>query len=253
MAFYMTLPCSSSQDAYPDNRIGKFVTQLARPLELTGMWEVGLSEIILPQVAINLEKDAVIEFFESESTMFSKDGEQVPSSFVIPKGRYATVHEITDVINEAAPQCKETHRACWNMSVKDGHTQLHIQEGRGTWLWLKSRELCLIFGMSTQKPYWNGSHSFRSGYKLQLIYVYCDVIEHAVVGNDLVPCLRTIPISTEDDEQNWIRFENPHYNTLLKNDFSTVEIELANDRGETVVFMDGLSLVKLHFRPKKSI
>ena len=249
----MTLPCSSSQDAYPDNRIGKFVTQLARPLELTGAWEVGLSEIILPQVAINLEKDAAIEFFETDSTKLSKTGEQLQSSFIIPKGRYATVHEITALINAAAPQCKKTQHSCWNISVKDGHTQLIIQEGAGTWLWFRSKELSLILGLSTRKPYWNGMHTFRSGYKLQLIYVYCDVIEHAVVGNDLVPCLRTIPISTEDDEQSWIRFENPHYNALLKNDFSTVEIELANDRGETVTFMDGLSLIKLHFRPKKGI
>jgi hypothetical protein len=249
MAFYMALPCTASRETYPDNRIGKYTTVLARPLELEGAWEVGLSEIILPQITTNLEKDASIEFYDRDSAKFSKDGEQLPSSFIIPAGRYATVHEITKMINAAAPQCKNSQKLCWNLSVKDGCTQLVVQDW--AWLWFKSEELCAILGMSSRKPYWVGNYDFRSGYKLQLVYVYCDIIEHTVVGDELVPCLRTIPISIENSEQTWIRFENPHYITLQKNDFSTIEIEFADDRGETVKFMNGLSLMKLHFRPRK--
>ena len=103
------------------------------------------------------------------------------------------------------------------MTVKDGRTHVTVQSG--AWLWFKSEELCKILGTSTRKMYYPGSYDFQLGYKLQLIYLYCDIIEHTVVGDELVPCLRTVPISTEDSEQTWIRFENPHYVTLLKKRF----------------------------------
>ena len=52
MSFYITLPCSASRSEYPDNRIGHYITNLARPVELNGSWEVALSEIILPPARI---------------------------------------------------------------------------------------------------------------------------------------------------------------------------------------------------------
>ena len=44
----MTLPCDSSRSVFPDNKVGKFTTMLAREVVLDGKYEVGLSELVMP-------------------------------------------------------------------------------------------------------------------------------------------------------------------------------------------------------------
>ena len=48
--FYVTLFSNASQDLYPDNTIGAFTVELARPIRLgqNGNWEVGLCEFSCP-------------------------------------------------------------------------------------------------------------------------------------------------------------------------------------------------------------
>jgi hypothetical protein len=85
MAFYMTLPCTASRETYPDNRIGKYTTTLARPLELEGAWEVGLSEIMLPQIGVYLENDAKVQYIDPNAEV--KDvASYVMPHVIIPKG-----------------------------------------------------------------------------------------------------------------------------------------------------------------------
>jgi len=86
---------------------------------------------------------------------------------------------------------------------------------------------------------------------MYIIYIYCDVVEFGVVGDDLLPCLRTLPIIPADEKPIILRFENPHYVPVGKRVFSTIQIEIANDNGQEISFQKGIALVKLHFRPKK--
>ena len=44
----MTLPCNASKEVFPDNRIGKYTTVLAREVVLGSEYEVGLSECVIP-------------------------------------------------------------------------------------------------------------------------------------------------------------------------------------------------------------
>ena len=44
----MTLPCDSCRSVFPDNKVGKFTTMLAREVVLDGKYEVGLSELVIP-------------------------------------------------------------------------------------------------------------------------------------------------------------------------------------------------------------
>ena len=48
--FYVTLLSNASQDLYPDNTIGAFTVELARPIHLgpNANWEVGLCEFTFP-------------------------------------------------------------------------------------------------------------------------------------------------------------------------------------------------------------
>jgi len=50
--FYVTQLSNASQDLYPDNTIGAFTVELARPIHLgpKSNWEVGLCEFTCPDV-----------------------------------------------------------------------------------------------------------------------------------------------------------------------------------------------------------
>jgi hypothetical protein len=244
MAFYMTLPCSASKDAYPDNRIGRYTTRLARPLDLTGAWEVGLSEIILPQVRVIISEEATYVLSKLDNV-----GKPVIYTQTLRKGEYDGVHDIAHIINFNSPPCARTHSPCLNIMFKDGWAVMHVAEG--SQIHFESLELCKILGVEPHKSYHAGRHEFRVGSAMSVVYVYCSIAEHIAVGDALVPCLRTVPVFSHSGEQIVERYENPHYVPLLKNESSTIEIELTDDEGNEIKFGKGLSLVKLHLRPRK--
>ena len=54
--FYMTLFSDTSTEHYPDNKPSHFTTQLTGQMNLTGQWEVGLSEVQHPIMIDNVRK-----------------------------------------------------------------------------------------------------------------------------------------------------------------------------------------------------
>ena len=44
----MTPPGESSRCVFPDNKVGKFTTMLAREVVLDGKYEVGVSKLVMP-------------------------------------------------------------------------------------------------------------------------------------------------------------------------------------------------------------
>ena len=76
-------------------------------------------------------------------------------------------------------------------------------------------------------------------------------MEYSYVVDTMVPCLRTLPVIPAENKVTVLRFENPHYVPVNMSRFSQVSIVIANDQGEEIKFAKGLSLFKLHFRPKK--
>ena len=76
-------------------------------------------------------------------------------------------------------------------------------------------------------------------------------MEYSFVGDSMVPWLRALPIIPGEERVNVLRFENPHYMSVWQTRFSTVTIEIADGSGDDLQFAKGLSMVKLHFRPKK--
>ena len=84
---------------------------------------------------------------------------------------------------------------------------------------------------------------------VELAYVYCDICEHSVVGDEMAPILRSVPLVPH--RPTIIRFENIHYVTLTSNRLRTIEVEICSDLGKEIRFTEGVSYVKLHIRHKK--
>ena len=52
--FYLTLPSNSSMTTFPDNTVANFRVKLPQALDMSGRWEVGLTEIQYPHSWCNV-------------------------------------------------------------------------------------------------------------------------------------------------------------------------------------------------------
>ena len=101
--------------------------------------------------------------------------------------------------------------------------------------------------MVNKPPEFTADRDYTGPNNMYIMYIYCNIVEYGIVG-DTLNCL---PIVLIDDAPVVLRFENSHYVPVEKRIFSTIQVEIANDDGEEVRFNDGVSIIKLHFRPKK--
>ena len=62
--FYLTLPSNSSMKYYPDNTLTHYTTRLQLPMELSGDWEVALTEITFPKSWFTIPKQSCMFTFE---------------------------------------------------------------------------------------------------------------------------------------------------------------------------------------------
>jgi len=84
------------------------------------------------------------------------------------------------------------------------------------------------------------------------VYVYCDLLEHVMVGDIKVPLLcivnRKMAVSRVDDKVEHTAFNPVQYMPLQKKSFDTIDILLATDYGERLSFVLGKAIVVLEFR-----
>ena len=83
---------------------------------------------------------------------------------------------------------------------------------------------------------------------INLLYVYCDLLEAVLVGDTKVPLLRIVD-KPHRLHRNMHSVLNPiFYVPLQKKHFDTVEINIMTDTGLPVPFLPGKCFVVLEFR-----
>lgn len=80
------------------------------------------------------------------------------------------------------------------------------------------------------------------------IFVYCDIVQHQVVGNMLAPLLRVVPIEGNPGEYIWRQIMKPMYLDVNKGYISTIEVELRDDSGNLIPFQVGKVLLVLELK-----
>ena len=88
----------------------------------------------------------------------------------------------------------------------------------------------------------------RSFYSL---FVYCDVVEHVVVGDVKAPFLRTVNIAGKEGLTVKKIFQMVQNIPVLRKQFSTIEIDIRDDTGRPVPFQRGKVIVTFHFWRKR--
>ena len=86
----------------------------------------------------------------------------------------------------------------------------------------------------------------------QSLYVYCDILEHIVVGDTKAPLLRNISVSGKHGAVIRSLLEKPVYLPVQKKHFDSIEIDIRSEFGDAVPFLNGKSLMTLHFCMSKN-
>ena len=82
------------------------------------------------------------------------------------------------------------------------------------------------------------------------LFVYTDIIQSQMIGDTYAKLLQVTPAPQRTNTIISHTFNPIQYVALERHKFETIEIAIRNSAGDLVPFTTGLSIVKLHFRPK---
>ncbi len=235
MSFYMTLPCTASVRECPNNTRGKYTTVLERELVLPPNYEAGIAEIFLPVPVIN--------DVDSEMIYGSVDKLENLKSIIIKKEH---TKSLEDIASYAGPRdANAPDYPYFHFELDDGKVSLHV--GAGCLIKFHTGPLAHFLGFN-DGYYWPGIHRAKH-VERGFAYIYCDLCEHSIVGDTTVPCLRVIALKS--NEKTALSFDNIHYVPVDGTRFSRVEVLVTDDSGEELRFDSGITIIKLHVRPRK--
>ena len=102
----------------------------------------------------------------------------------------------------------------------------------------------VISGMATAEYPFDVKNNFYS------LFIYSDVIQPQIIGDTYAQLLQVTPAPQRTNNIISHTFNPVQYVPLQKSHFETIEIAIRNSAGDLIPFTTGLSIVKLHFRPR---
>ena len=119
-----------------------------------------------------------------------------------------------------------------------------------------SENLAIILGLSTQHGWYaSGEHEatlpmiLPSRENVNTMFVYCDILQHVVVGDTMAPLLRVVDMRRHSGKPKMHTINNtPLFVPIQKKMFDTIEVNLMMDTGMPVPFDDGKSHVVLELK-----
>ena len=257
MAFYLTLPSNSSMQFFPDNRASHYFTKLPQEINLSGDYEVGLSEIQFSSSYLNIEdKSCHVRFLETEDET-EKACAEIGIIF-LPAGLYSSNELFITTLNnlsqkEIGPRANGKPKLKFYFTKASRKASLTIYEKK---LRLQfSPKLERVLGMSSLQydgpGYYPGSYMMDLNEDFKSIYVYCDIVKARPLGDSMSPLLRIVPTAKPNEEIVHLIYEKPHYVPLSRLQFGTLEVLLTTDKGIPISFSSGTTILTLHFRRQR--
>ena len=238
--FSIYLP--SNTTFLPSNKSWKYVTKLAREVNLNDDWECALTEIQYKRSWFNI--------VERENNFYIQDIDREKWYHItIPIGYYQNEQHLIETINTLL----KTHKVKISFNIATRKIQIkipnHIQI-------VFTRALAGIMGISyiqttCSGPLYEGQFAMEMTRGIDSIYVYSDIIQTKLVGDSCVPLLRIVPVSGKFGEEICKEYNSPLYSRVAKHNFTTIEIYLTDSAGRHIPFTSGKVTVLLHFRKRK--
>lgn len=246
--FYLHLPSNSSLDKFPNNTLTEYQVGLPQTINLTGDWEVALTEIHYPHSWNNVQGNFQNRFF-----LRNQEFSTVWEAFIIPGGHYSSIESILAKMKELIDNDKRFQDDVkFSYDTLSRKVTVHLQNNAELFFddvgyvlgFLPNK---VISTTSTAK----GEADLEHG--LHNLYVYCDIIQPQYVGDALVPLLRIVPVEGKDGQRISKSFIRPQYIPVSRKQFESIEVNIKRDTGDSVPFEFGRVLLTLHFRQSKPV
>jgi len=242
-------------DLNPNNTASQFTTKLSEVVELEGKWEVGLLETTFPGKVSNIFSD---KFSYILHRVNNDDIE-----CVLNEGIYSSIGSVLLEMRRAYQRTvnkTSEQMVSFQFSPHTGRVSFSFTEHAIDVVALEfSSDLAIMLGFEANRRYVNGlrreikaKKPLYLSAKIDNVYIYCDLLEHVMVGDTKTPLLRIVNRKTDVrqpyDSMEHVTFNPVQYVPLQKKCFDTVTIQLMTDFGQPMPFVPGKSLVVLEFR-----
>jgi hypothetical protein len=259
-----------------ENKTDNFHVQLPNPVQLQGTWEMALSEISFPRSWNNLDgpkEGQPFGFDTAQNCMELVFRDKTSAKKVtkiklsIPPGHYEDIKTLLSVMETKS----EVHGGTPEETVR-------VRENFETWVKLKYEPLLNRVGimvtnklvcvrLSKHLKYMLGFDErdvseFQQGTTLAKyapdfrarvdnLHVFCDIVQPQIVGNMMLPLLRTVPVSGKFGDMVSMIFHSPHYVKVHQRSFSHLHVYISSGSNNKLKFQYGKILVKIHFRKSR--
>jgi hypothetical protein len=252
MSFYVTLPSNSSVAAFPDNTISDFRTKLASHINLGSIrHEVAVTEICFPTEVLQFPKK-----YELGWILLTNRITEEKIKLFLTKESFKTIQELVDDINDVVHTVLP-NRSDFVLLYEEGTQRIGLSVNENEFFIKFSEKLKSVLGLAEEINNIVFLHTYHGKYPVDLRagnymgYLYSDVIQPQIVGDNVIQLLRVFPLGAGDSKITSIVFQYPYYKSLNTNEFDSIHVFLRNEVGEKIVFNSGILTVTLHFREIK--
>ncbi len=230
MSRYITLPCTASSNAFPENTRARYRTLLKNELILTGPYEAGICEVLIPVPKININIDSEM--------LYGNTVESLINVFSVRKEECIDLIKLKMPVNKAG-------KPIFKFNLNKQKNELQVFEGI---VKFSSGPLSNLLGL--RDNYYGVGKYIGNPSDTPIAYVYCDICEYSIVGDSMVPCLRVVPLNRESKPTH-VCFDNIYYIPVDGARFTSLEVVISSDLGDEFDFSEGTTYIILHVRPKK--
>ena len=265
--FYVVLPSNVHWPSGPPNKTGDYKTPLPKPLELSqDSWQVALTEISFPQSWTNGVPSIYFDFtpyYTNLPKLSRQDGEiksvsKRVSAEILPAPQGEYYKNIGTVIRRLNDR-RKGDKFKGQFKYRNHRAIIMLHSGESIELNKLTQEL-LGFeknvykhnGQSSRMQTFIGGRQPDIRLNMYNLFVYCNLVQETLVGDVLVPLLRTIAIKEENDGKYIsIAFQHLRYCKLASSFFQHIHVQITTDSGKPVEFNNGKIIATLHFRQVK--
>ena len=270
-SFYVDLISNASLNVFTDNSISKFSNLLEKPIEVSGEYEVAITELFYP---MNIQPNVKTVSFRliDEIDLYSLDPIDYPSNEIAisiqENDDIATViGRLNDSFSSKAkqvwpssspPQFAKKPGSDKNILVMGQYSSPDVATGKN----VKRRiiPICLDYGFFEYLGFSNKEvkkalkniEATRQPFldiKSHLVLIYTDIIVDHNVGDTSSSLLRVTPLTSGNFKDiAHCTFANPNYYALRRKRIESISILLCDEYGNQIQFKSGCVHLTLHFR-----
>jgi len=279
--FYLTLPSNTPS---LENKTSNFSVHLPSKLNLEGKWEVALVEIQYPHSWNNVFGSTANVLADNWIDVVFKN--DFIATVYVPPGHYATIHDLLAGIEYGKHNTQESlmngYKQLRKKPKENSKKQFqllptHIKDVLDGFFFtfddtIKrvrfkkwdskvknieiSEKLQYMLGFEHRNFYQDkqlGKYmpDLRGGF--YSLYIYCSLVEPQIVGNVTAPLLRNVHIEGQYGDIVEKIYHSPHYVPVIAKEVDRIEIDIKDDKNQSVPFQFGKTVVKLHFRKKRML